>query len=982
VLSKLFKSRVKFDDPDPGARRRAVLDIPDADAGQLQNELAEVAASDTDLAVRRAAVGRITQIELLKRLLTDSHPEVADGAAEGLAREATLAADPKLLDIPQVRIAAIRHARDLDHVAPIIGDVEYDADLIKLAVESKNAKVRLAVADKLQREASLAELERVSRHRDKNVHRLARHRLDEIKQARTNLAKSERRAIELAEALEAQLRIETDALFAARLGVIKQDWATNERRIVELTAQLASHGISVRATDHAPRFEAAVERADEAAARVAARVAPAPAPTPEPAAPPQLSPDQASEFDRILKDLGGLFAELRGGKRDPIAALADVRQRTSDLKDHWLATADHAPPPAAAADRFHQLTHSFHEMFDALGRLAEREDERSALTAMQPPEREPDTPEDFQGLWTEQRRARQGVERLERLERAIGWPAELPRPAPLEEVVVRREALLAFDQRCHERHESLCARLRELIDKLSTEVDGGHLANAVSLEGDGKRLLKSLPAGSAKRVQQEFNALSVRVLELKDWRTFATHPKREELCREIETLAETPMEAPLQAARIKQLREEWKELGQATNHHDRKLLDRFNRAAERAFEPCRTYFEEQAQRRKFNLEQRIAICEQLETYLTRTDWSKPDWRAAENIQRVARNEWRNFHPVDRSPGRKVEVRFEKLTEQLHEKIKSEWDRNVAAKQAIIDEAAALQASGQEPRDIANQLKGLQKRWQQIGITPRRVDQRLWQSFRTICDQVFGSRDEARAVRQQTLESSTARAAAICDELQHAIEDTTADTASLEALRAFSDRFHGIADLPRDAARRLDARFRDLERAYRALLREGERRSVLTTVREYAELDELLTEVEQDVIAGAIADADSLTMRLSPLKDAERDVGDTFADRVAALERGLADGGRALAAAVDAAGHRRRDLAIEMEIVAGVDTIADDAQQRLALQVARLNQGMRTRGQLVEDPIEIARRFCSTGPAGAGAARLRDRFFRACEAALE
>jgi hypothetical protein len=623
-------------------------------------------------------------------------------------------------------------------------------------------------------------------------------------------------------------------------------------------------------------------------------------------------------------------------------------------------------------------------MFDALERLTSREGERAALATTPVNEaRTLETPEDSQALWLEQRRARQGIERIERFDRAVAWPPDLPRPAPLEELAKLRESLVAFDARCHEHHEKLCEDLRALIVRLGAEVDDGHLANATALEAEGKRLLKSLPAGSAKRMQQEFNALSVRVLELKDWRTFATHPKREELCNEIETLAATPLDAPQQATRIKQLREEWKELGPATNHHDRKLLDRFNRAAEKAFEPCRAYFEEQAQRRKFNLEQRIAICDQLETYLTHTDWTKPDWRAAENIQRVARNEWRNFHPVDRSPGRKVEQRFEKLTNDLHARIKAEWDRNVAAKQAIVDEAAALQASGQEPRDIANQLKTLQKRWQQIGITPRRVDQRLWQSFRSICDQVFGSRDEARNVRQQTLESSVARASAVCDELQHALEASSAEAASLETLRGFMDRFHSIGDLPRDAARRLDARFRELERAYRALLREGEKRSVLATVREFAELDELLSEVEDDVIAGQLSDADSLSMRLSPLKDAERDVEETFANRVQALERAIGGSGvGALAASVDAGAARRRALAIEMEIVAGVDTEADDAQQRLALQVARLNQGMRTRGQLVEDPIDLARKFCATGPAGAGAGRVRDRFFKACEAALE
>jgi hypothetical protein len=124
------------------------------------------------------------------------------------------------------------------------------------------------------------------------------------------------------------------------------------------------------------------------------------------------------------------------------------------------------------------------------------------------------------------------------------------------------------------------------------------------------------------------------------------------------------------------------------------------------------------------------------------------------------------------------------------------------------------------------------------------------------------------------------------------------------------------------------------------------------------------------------------MRLSPLNDAERDVKDAFASRVGALQRALADGGKALAATVDAALRRRHDLAIEMEIVAGVETPPDDQQQRLALQVARLNQGMRSRGQVVEDPVELARRFCSTGPAADRSPRTRDRFFRACEAGLE
>ena len=983
MLSKLFKTRIRFDDADPEARRRAVLDIPEADSGEFQAELAELAVSDPDLGVRRAAVARLTRIDLLKRLLDDSHREVADGAAEALAREAAAGTDVSLLAVPAVRLAAIRTARDLESVAAVIGDVEYDADLVRLAVDSKNAKVRLAVADKLQREASLAELERASRHRDKNVHRLARNRLDEIRQARAGLAKGERRAQELLDNLESQLRVEPDHLFPARLGVIRQDWSANELKMRQLRRELSTHGIeTAEHPDLGARFDAANTRAEDALSRIEPSAAPSAKPSAESVseAPTEAAP-VPGEFETILAELGALYGDLRKGQLDP-TALGGVHDRVAALKDHWLATADHAPPPAPVADRFHEVTHAFQELFDAAGRLQERGADIAGVVGAAVPPASADTPEEHQALWTEQRRARHAVERIERMERAVAWPQVLPVPPPLESLVQQRTALLEFDRRCHDLHEALCERLREMTERLHTEIEMGHLANAVGLEGEGKRLLRCLPAGSAKRLQQDFNAFSVRVLELKDWRTFATSPKREELCTEIEALAATPLDPAQQAERIRQLREAFKGLGPATIHHDRKLLDRFNRAAETAFEPCRTYFEQQAQRRKFNLEQRIKICEQLETYLDGTDWTKPDWRAAEHILRVARNEWRSFHPVDRSPGRKVQVRFDGLSERLHGHIKSEWDRNVAAKQGIVDEARALQSSGQEAREVANQLKSLQKRWQQVGITPRRVDQRLWQSFRAICDEVFGHREEARAARQQTLESSATRATAICDELEHAIEDATPETASLESLAAISDRYHAIADLPRDAARRLDQRFRDLERSYRALLREEERRSVLSTVRELHELDELVGEVENDVIAGGIADAETLTMRLAPLTDAERDLRDAFAPRLTALQKAMTVGAGALREALEAAHTRRHDLAVEMEIVAGLETPSEDQQRRLAMQVSRLNQGMRSRGQVVEDPIALAHRFCSTGPAAADAARLRDRFFAACEAALE
>ncbi len=126
----------------------------------------------------------------------------------------------------------------------LIGDVAYDHELIRLAIDSRSPKVRLAVADKLMKESSLIELERLSRDKDKNVNRLTRSRLEEIKHARAELDKAQRRGEELVHAVETQLKSESDPLFTARLGVVKHDWHANAERHRAAAQLLASHGIA------------------------------------------------------------------------------------------------------------------------------------------------------------------------------------------------------------------------------------------------------------------------------------------------------------------------------------------------------------------------------------------------------------------------------------------------------------------------------------------------------------------------------------------------------------------------------------------------------------------------------------------------------------------------------------------------------------------------------------------------------------------
>ena len=977
MLSRLFKSRARFDDPNPEIRRDSVLAIADEEAKNFQDDFAEIARNDADIGVRRAALSKILEGRRLEPFLTDSHPDIVRAAAEAIARDTDSAA---LLNHPQVRNAAIRNARDPESVARLIGDVVYDSELIRLAIDSRNPKVRVAVADKLMKESSLTELEHLSRDKDKNVNRLMRSRLEDIKGARAELDKALRRAEELVYTVETQLKTESDPLFAARLGIVKHDWLGNSTRHAAASQRLAAHGITATPlTELTRRFDSGIAAADAMAATLAPRSVATPsvagATTSQVTAP---SSTAAAAFAESVAGLENLFESLRRGERDAFADINTIGEEGRRHRDHWLATADHQPPPEQLVARFHTVTHNLSLLFDAADRIEHHAAELNAAEAAAAVEPTAASAEEYEALWNEQRRTRQAAERLARTLERIEWPTELPRPARLIAADAQRKRLADFDSACHVLHDQLLQHLTDIIAKLEAQIDAGSLAAAAGLEGEAKRLLHSLPAGTAKRVHGEFLALSARVQELKDWRTFATHPKREQFVLDMEKIATEPLPPALQAERIRELREAWQGLGPVTHHNDRRLLDRFNHAAEAAFKPCREYFDAQTATRTFNLDQRRKIFTELTGYVDGVDWDHADWRAAEKILYTARDEWRKYHPVDRSPGRKLDTQFDELTARLHEKLKTQWDQNAAAKQTIVNEAKAIQAGGGDPRDGINKVKALQQRWRTIGIVPRRIDQRLWKDFRAACDAVFDQRDIAITEQRQAVESQLVQADQLCEEFQQSFEGASSDTAQASVVNDFNNRFLALGELPRDSARRIEQRFREIERNYRLLLRQAQHDVVMRGVDRLYNIDNAVSELEQQLSSGSTSAAEVLE-RIGAIKGLDPARPGPFAERLQALERG--DAAALLEAATPIPAARRR-LAIEMEIAAGLDTPPAHQRDRLALQVDRLNQGMKHRRVMDEAPLQLAERWCRTGPVLHDEAEACERFFRACRIALE
>ena len=788
MLRKLFSRKPRLDADDPALRIAALAELGDGE----QATFARVFRDDAVREVRLQALARLTRPDIVfEGLGDDAVADAALGRILGLIDDDTPDA---IRDHPAVQRAALARAETAEAalaMAPRITDpVVFAAAL----ADNPRAQVRLAVAEATWNPAALTELEKITRRRDKSMHRVARDRLAVLRAAshrREEEATQTESILATAVALE-----QDDPHYEARRDAVERDWSQHLAAMEQTDQELARFRIVARDLNATRR-------------RFPARRQPPVAHHPE------IDVDFRALLARAESLLDAATRSLQPGADETVSA-DDANQSADDLAAEWNADADIKPPGD-------QLSGKFREVMAAVAaRTRDRERARDLVPkakevlASDIPDPEDPRFDSVEAASRELRRQRDAVEGL--LDR-FAWPDDLPELEEVTALKQRQRDLAVAAQRCETHADAMLEELAEKVAELRQCIEDGAVHDAVERERRLRDLLKGLPRAKAQPFNSDLAELGARVRELRDWRTYAQAPQREALSQQVEDLADNPLEPHEQMRTVKSLRDQWNQLGPAETRRDRDLRRRFDRAAERAFEPCRVFFKEQAERRAFNLEQREAIVAALEEFLDNNDWDHADWRGVEKILRQARNEWRDFHPVDRRAGRQTTTRFEELAGAIHARLKEEWDRNIALKEEIVAEAVEIRESGSRVTDQAEAMKGLQRRWKTVGPLPRRADQRLWKEFREQCDLVF----EARSVvldRHSQRRQVVADADALITELERRLEiDPSLDR---NMVADYERRLHELGTLPKAVERRVDEVLRDADRI--VVTRQAERAS--------------------------------------------------------------------------------------------------------------------------------------------------------------
>jgi hypothetical protein len=830
-----FKPQPRWRHSDATIRAAAVAEIPD-DADSLAT-IRELAASDDDVRVRRAAAERLERPadllplaraerdEELRRTLLERLVTIAGGAdgvadaamaLEGLEDQRHLATIAKSSPHDTIRTAALSRVHEARALGSVARHAAHGSTALEAVLRLGDRAELLNVALKTDhKDAGIAALERAvegsdatnglrdtlesvtSRARNKSVAKKARgmmQALDEAEAAKKLALETwQQRVASVVARVETLMPQSADA--AGELDAVEAEWAA-------------------LATEPAFELDAASVARFEAGAG-AARAA--------------IAEHQRIEAERRAEE------EMRAARRASRRALIDrvnslrgddILDQLERAPEEWAAIGSTPEDPDAAdmqaafdaaVTSARQRHQNRLDLQQTHARLQELAAEAERLSGEEPLQREAWT-----AVTTEWNQLLPRSEDLdaavrERFEQAQGRVHQKDEERQAAAERARRQQLQRVEQlieRAQKRSAAEDLTLRE-ADRLSRD-----LRSAIEAPPEAEREVQQ---ALIERVRAAAAVVAPRLHDLREmdeWKRFANAAVQEELIAKAEALrvkygfdaAEGPKEEDLdKAAReLHDIQERWKSVAEAPRAQAQALWHRYRQAADPIQARLREFFSHRNEERKVNLEKKLALIARAEQIADSSDWIK----TADELKKL-QAEWQQIGPVPRQDTKNTWKQFRDACDRFFTRRnadlaerKETWSANLTRKEALCARAEELATSREWDRAAA-EIRRLQTEWKTIGPVRRNKSEAVWQRFRSACDTFF---DRYKRRDEIELESKQADREQLVAELEALAPAegsgmNGADASSLlEQVRSLRSRWNQSTPVVRHGADPLSARF--------------------------------------------------------------------------------------------------------------------------------------------------------------------------------
>jgi hypothetical protein len=287
--------------------------------------------------------------------------------------------------------------------------------------------------------------------------------------------------------------------------------------------------------------------------------------------------------------------------------------------------------------------------------------------------------------------------------------------------------------------------------------------------------------------------------EMRDYDFKKNMELKQVLCESVERLEE---EKDIISAfyQLQKFHLEWREIGPVAKEHREEIWARFKKASSVVNKKHQDHFESLRTLEHRNLEEKIALCEEMEAIdydklTTFKDWDEQNKRVLE-----LQEKWKTIGFAPKKSNVKVFERFRTSCDiffskksDFYKQLKGSMEANLEKKKLLCEKAEALKDS-QSWKEATDKLINLQKEWKSIGQVPRKYSETLWKRFISACDYFFEQKNSHFSSQKNGELENLKKKKEIIEKIK-AIDEKLSGNEAIAQMRELMTEFNGIGFVP-------------------------------------------------------------------------------------------------------------------------------------------------------------------------------------------
>ncbi len=277
--------------------------------------------------------------------------------------------------------------------------------------------------------------------------------------------------------------------------------------------------------------------------------------------------------------------------------------------------------------------------------------------------------------------------------------------------------------------------------------------------------------------------------------------KKLDIIEKVKAMITSPEEVNKSYPEFKKLQQEWKDIKLVPAEKANELWRNYQLYVEQYYDLLKLNSEAREYDFKKNLERKNLLCEAAEKLADETDVIS----AFHQLQKL-HQEFRETGPVAKELREEIWNRFKaastvinKRHQQYFEDLRAKEETNLTQKTALCEKVEDIVKSeiktASEWEKKTQEVIALQAEWKTIGFAPQKMNVKIFERFRTACDEFFGKKAEFFKLLKQQFAANAEKKKALVEQAQ-ALQDSTDWKATSDKLILLQKEWKAIGPVPK------------------------------------------------------------------------------------------------------------------------------------------------------------------------------------------